>query len=37
MPYVRVEQGAAKTEVDVVWPEACEGRVQVTARMDNAT
>ncbi|MEC8629580.1 MAG: glycosyl hydrolase family 28-related protein [Pseudomonadota bacterium] len=37
MPYVRVEQGSAKTEVDVVWPEACEGRVQVTARMDNAT
>ncbi|PFG64590.1 pectate lyase-like protein [Thioclava sp. ES.031] len=35
MPYVAVEQGAAKNQITVNWPEAAKGRLQVTLRMDN--
>lgn len=35
MPYVAVEQGAAKNQIAVNWPEAAKGRLQVTLRMDN--
>ncbi|SMX31553.1 glycosyl hydrolase family 28-related protein [Actibacterium lipolyticum] len=37
MPYVEVQEGAAKNQIHLVWPEACRGRVNVTARVDNAT
>lgn len=35
MPYVQVEQGTNRDQINVVWPESCRGRVQVTARVDN--
>lgn len=35
MPYVKVEQGSAKQNVTLHWPEAAKGRVHVTVRMDN--
>lgn len=35
MPYVTVEQGAAKQEVRLNWAVAAKGRVQVVARVDN--
>jgi hypothetical protein len=35
MPYVNVEQGTAKQNVTLNWPEAAKGRVQVRIRMDN--
>ncbi len=35
MPYVSVEQGAAKAQVFLHWPEAVRGRAQVTVRCDN--
>ncbi len=35
MPYVDVEQGAAKNELRVNWLAASKGRVQVKVRMDN--
>lgn len=35
MPYVGVEQGAAKSDVTITWPIASKGRVQVKVRMDN--
>jgi len=35
MPYVEVEQGAAKNEVRINWLAASKGRVQVKVRMDN--
>lgn len=35
MPYVTVEQGSAKQNVTLNWPEAAKGRVHVTVRMDN--
>ncbi len=34
MPFVRLEQGAGGTQVQVNWPEPCHGRIHVTARMD---
>jgi len=34
MPYVEVEQGASKTLVNLRWPVASTGRVQVTVRAD---
>tara|TARA_Y100000815_G_scaffold275521_1_gene314242 strand:- start:214 stop:2622 length:2409 start_codon:yes stop_codon:yes gene_type:complete len=37
MPYAKVEKGANKSEIQLVWPSPCHGRVNVTARMDNAT
>ncbi|MBK1636350.1 glycosyl hydrolase family 28-related protein [Rhodovulum adriaticum] len=35
MPYAKPQQGSDGRSVALVWPEACKGRVQVTARMDN--
>ncbi|MEZ5685270.1 MAG: glycosyl hydrolase family 28-related protein [Paracoccaceae bacterium] len=35
MPYVNVEQGTNKDQVQVVWPEAAKGRLQMRIRMDN--
>ena len=35
MPYVEVEQGAAKNELRINWLAASKGRVQVSVRMDN--
>ncbi|WP_372604765.1 glycosyl hydrolase family 28-related protein, partial [Actibacterium sp.] len=35
LPYAKVEQGANKNEVHLVWPEPVRGRVQLTARVDN--
>lgn len=35
MPYVDVEQGAAKNEVRVNWLAASKGRIQIKIRMDN--
>ncbi len=35
MPYVDVEQGAAKNEVRINWLAASKGRIQVRVRMDN--
>lgn len=35
LPYVKVEQGAKKDLISLVWPEAVKGRMHVTARMDN--
>jgi len=35
LPFAKVEQGANKDEIHLVWPEAATGRVQVTALMDN--
>jgi hypothetical protein len=35
MPYVDVEQGAAKNELRINWAAAAKGRVQVRVRMDN--
>ncbi|MGB3147570.1 MAG: glycosyl hydrolase family 28-related protein [Paracoccaceae bacterium] len=35
MPFVDVEQGAAKTEVTVIWPQLSKGRVKLRVRMDN--
>ncbi|PCD77425.1 glycosyl hydrolase family 28-related protein [Pseudothioclava arenosa] len=35
MPYVNVEQGSARNQVQVVWPEAAKGRLQMRIRMDN--
>lgn len=35
MPYAEVEQGANRDQVTLTWPDACRGRVNVTARMDN--
>lgn len=37
LPYAKVEQGANKDQIQLVWPVAAKGRVQMTARMDNAT
>jgi Pectate lyase superfamily protein len=34
-PYVQVEQGSAKNLVNLRWPGALKGRVQVTLRCDN--
>ncbi|MBK5935073.1 pectate lyase-like protein [Rhodovulum imhoffii] len=36
MPYTEVEQGAARSKVVLGWPDACRGRVSVTARIDSA-
>lgn len=33
-PYVKVNQGANENLVQLVWPEACHGTVQVTVRVD---
>lgn len=35
MPYVEVQQGAAKQNVTVNWAAASKGRIQITVRMDN--
>ena len=35
MPYVNVEKGTNKDQVEVVWPVNCRGRVHVVARVDN--
>lgn len=35
MPYVAVEQGAARDLITVNWPTSAQGRLQVTLRMDN--
>jgi len=35
MPYVRVEQGTNKQQVNLEWEQACTGRVQITGRVDN--
>ncbi|GAB4388584.1 glycosyl hydrolase family 28-related protein [Albidovulum sp.] len=35
MPYVEVEQGAAKQQVTLNWATPCKGRVSVIVRMDN--
>ncbi len=35
LPYVDVEQGAAKNEVKINWAAAAKGRVQMRLRMDN--
>ncbi|KAJ56408.1 hypothetical protein ACMU_05545 [Actibacterium mucosum KCTC 23349] len=35
MPYVQVEQGTNRNQINLVWPEACRGRVHVTGRVDN--
>ncbi len=37
LPTVETEQGAAKDEIELNWPEGCRGKVFVTARMDNPT
>ncbi|WP_116087411.1 glycosyl hydrolase family 28-related protein [Tropicimonas sp. IMCC34011] len=34
-PFVRVEQGPNANQVKVEWPEPCQGRVHLTARVDN--
>src|SRR5690606_15719885 len=36
MPYVEVEQGAAKQNVTGNWAAAAKGRIQIKVRMDNA-
>ena len=35
MPYVEVQQGAAKQQVTVNWAQASKGRIQIKVRMDN--
>ncbi|MCL7463467.1 glycoside hydrolase family 55 protein [Phaeovulum sp. NW3] len=35
MPYVNVEQGAARNQVTVHWAQAAKGRLQMKIRMDN--
>ncbi len=35
LPYVTPRVGGSQNQVQLSWPEACNGRVQVTARMDN--
>ncbi len=35
MPYVKPAQGAGYDLVQLVWPQACRGTVQVTVRVDN--
>ncbi|MBK5945344.1 hypothetical protein CCR83_02485 [Rhodobacter veldkampii DSM 11550] len=35
MPFVQVEQGAAKQQLQLNWSQAAKGRVQVKVRMDN--
>lgn len=35
MPYLDVEQGLAKNEVQINWPQPSMGRVQIRVRMDN--
>ncbi len=37
MPYLLMQQGFAKDEVHVVWPEVCSGKIHVTGRMDKPT
>jgi len=37
MPYLLMQQGVAKDEVHVVWPEVCSGKIHLTARMDKPT
>lgn len=37
MPYLLMQQGAAKDEVHVIWPENCSGKIHLTARMDKPT
>lgn len=37
MPYVEIEQGVAKSQVNLRWPVAVTGRVQVTVRADAPT
>ncbi|MGB8623111.1 MAG: right-handed parallel beta-helix repeat-containing protein, partial [Paracoccaceae bacterium] len=37
LPYAEVEQGPDKDRIHLVWPQPSRGRVQMTARMDNAT
>ena len=37
MPYVQLEQGAAGGQVNLRWPVAVKGSVQVTLRCDNPT
>ena len=35
MPYVDVEQGAAKQQITLNWALPSKGRVNIKARMDN--
>jgi len=36
MPFVQVAQGSAKNKVNLRWPAAVKGKVQVTLRCDSA-
>lgn len=37
MPYLLLQQGFAKDEAHVVWPDVCSGKIHVTGRMDKPT
>lgn len=37
LPYFQLQQGANKDRINAVWPQACTGRIHVTARMDDPT
>jgi hypothetical protein len=37
MPFATVRYGSAQNQIRLTWSEACKGKVQVTARVDNPT